>query len=63
MVLEAVEDDLRGWAGGRPGYAADRVLRASHAIEHVMPRKWTSREYLERIAGDTGVEDDDGDEE
>ena len=42
MVLEAVEDDLRGWTGGKTGYSADRVRRASHAIEHVMPRKWTS---------------------
>jgi hypothetical protein len=40
MVLEAVEDHLRGWRNGRPGLGEERVARGKLAIEHVMPRKW-----------------------
>ena len=42
MVLEAVEDHLRGWQGGAQGLGGERVGRAKLAIEHVMPRKWQS---------------------
>jgi Protein of unknown function DUF262/Protein of unknown function (DUF1524)/Restriction Enzyme Adenine Methylase Associated len=41
MVLEAVEDHLRGWTRGKTGYTAERVPRGTLAIEHVMPRKWS----------------------
>jgi hypothetical protein len=40
MVLEAVEDYLRGWRDGRHGLGDERVARGKLAIEHVMPRKW-----------------------
>lgn len=41
MVLEAIEDHLRGWIGGRSGLGGERVARGKYVIEHVMPRKWT----------------------
>jgi hypothetical protein len=40
MVLEAIEDHLRGWRAGKSGLASERVPRGKLAIEHVMPRKW-----------------------
>lgn len=40
MVLEAVEDHLRGWCGDQAGLGGERVARGTYAIEHVMPRKW-----------------------
>src|SRR5439155_25016667 len=40
MVLEAIEDHLRGWKAGKPGLGDERVARGKLAIEHVMPRKW-----------------------
>jgi hypothetical protein len=40
MVLEAIEDHLRGWRNGQAGLGDERVARGRLAIEHVMPRKW-----------------------
>lgn len=40
MVLEAIEDYLRGWDGDRTGLGGERVARGKYAIEHVLPRKW-----------------------
>lgn len=40
MVLEAIEDYLRGWRDGKQGFGGERVARGRLAIEHVMPRKW-----------------------
>ena len=40
MVLEAIEDDLRGWRGDKVGLGGERVTRGKLHIEHVMPRKW-----------------------
>lgn len=40
MVLEAIEDHLRGWRDGKEGLGGERVTRSKFAIEHVMPRKW-----------------------
>lgn len=42
MVLEAIEDYLRGWAGDKVGLGGERVARGQYAIEHVMPRKWSA---------------------
>jgi len=42
MVLEAVEDHLRGWKGGKQALGNERVARGKLAIEHIMPRKWQS---------------------
>jgi hypothetical protein len=40
MVLEAIEDHLRGWRGSAIGLGSERVARGKYAIEHVMPRRW-----------------------
>jgi hypothetical protein len=42
MVLEAVEDHMRGWKNGESRLGTERVTRSKLAIEHVMPRKWTA---------------------
>ena len=42
MVLEAIEDHKRGWKGDRAGLGGERVARGKYAIEHVMPRRWTT---------------------
>lgn len=42
MVLEAIEDNLRGWANDRQALSNERVGRGKLAIEHVMPRKWNA---------------------
>lgn len=42
MVLEAIEDYKRGWHDGKSALGGERVARGKYAIEHVMPRKWTS---------------------
>jgi hypothetical protein len=47
MVLEAIEDHLRGWKNGKSGFGDERVARGAHAIEHVMPRKWQRHWPLE----------------
>lgn len=40
MVLEAIEDHLRGWRDDKAGLGGERVARGKLHIEHVMPRKW-----------------------
>lgn len=40
MVLEAIEDHLRGWKCGQAALGNERVARGKLAIEHLMPRKW-----------------------
>jgi hypothetical protein len=40
MILEAVEDHLRGWRDGKVPLSEERVMRGKLHIEHVMPRKW-----------------------
>jgi hypothetical protein len=42
MVLEAIEDHKRGWRDGRSALSDERAARGKYAIEHVMPRKWTT---------------------
>jgi hypothetical protein len=42
MVLEAIEDHLRGWQGDRVGLGDERAARGKYVIEHVMPRKWAT---------------------
>ncbi len=42
MVLEAIEDHLRGWKDGKVGLGGERVTRGKFHIEHVMPRRWTT---------------------
>jgi hypothetical protein len=40
MVLEAIEDHLRGWGSAKGSLAAMRVPRNTFHIEHLMPRNW-----------------------
>lgn len=40
MILEAIEDNSRGWVGSSTSKAGIRVKRGSYAIEHVMPQRW-----------------------
>jgi hypothetical protein len=42
MVLEAIEDYLRGFRKDEVGLGGERVARGKYAIEHVMPRQWTA---------------------
>lgn len=42
MVLEAVEDHLRGFRPGQNPAGEQRIVRGALQIEHVMPRKWES---------------------
>lgn len=48
MVLEAVEDHLRGWREVKQGLGGERVTRGQYVIEHVMPRKWLAHWPLEQ---------------
>ena len=52
MVLEAIEDNLRGWKNGKRGLGDERVARGKFAIEHVMPRKWHPHWPLADSAGE-----------
>lgn len=42
MILEAIEDHLRGWRDGSVGLGGERAARGKYVIEHVMPRKWAT---------------------
>jgi hypothetical protein len=53
MVLEAIEDDLRGWVGAKKGLGGERVTRGKFAIEHIMPRKWQANWPLMEGGRDT----------
>lgn len=57
MVLEAIEDHLRGWQDGQPGLGGERVARGKYAIEHVMPRKWIPNWPLPEGQRDEGERD------
>ncbi|MCS6297536.1 MAG: DUF262 domain-containing protein [Nitrospira sp.] len=57
MVLEAIEDDLRGWRGGKPGLGDERAARGRYAIEHVMPRKWVAHWPLQKEGQDEAERD------
>jgi hypothetical protein len=57
MVLEAVEDHLRGWRDGKHGLGDERVARGKYAIEHVMPRKWLANWPLEERVQDEAERD------
>ena len=40
MVLEAIEDDARGYTTGRGSWSGSRVPRDTMNIEHILPRQW-----------------------
>lgn len=46
MILEAIEDHLRGFRGEKIGLGGERVARGQYAIEHVMPQKWEANWLL-----------------
>jgi hypothetical protein len=50
MILESVEDHLRGWRAGKSGIGEERTPRGKFAIEHVMPRKWAAHWPLDPVA-------------
>lgn len=41
MVLEAIEDHLRGFGNDRSGLVGEHVPRAKYTIEHILPQTWT----------------------
>ncbi|ALA59733.1 GmrSD restriction endonuclease domain-containing protein [Nitrospira moscoviensis] len=57
MVLEAIEDHLRGWKEGEQGLGGERVARGQFVIEHIMPRKWQSHWPLENGAHEDSERD------
>jgi hypothetical protein len=52
MVLEAVEDYLRGWKAGQKGLGEERVARGKFAIEHVMPRRWQTHWPIQGVVSE-----------
>ena len=57
MVLEAIEDHLRGWYGAKVPLGEERVARGRLHIEHVMPRKWEV--HWPNLDGQRGADDRD----
>lgn len=47
MILEALEDQARGWVGGKPSKSGVRVIRNQYVIEHLMPQAWHANWPLE----------------
>ena len=52
MVLEAVEDSLRGYTDGRPSKTGSRVPRTGYPIEHLLPQKWRQHWPVEDVAAE-----------
>ena len=52
MVLEAIEDHVRGWKNGQQALGGERVARGKLGIEHVMPRKWQTNWALDNPGQD-----------
>jgi hypothetical protein len=50
MILEAIEDHLRGYDGPGTSYAGQRVARDTHAIEHILPQQWQSHWPVDDLA-------------
>ena len=55
MVLEAIEDDARGYTTGRGSWSGGRVPRNTMNIEHILPQQWrrnwpvtTAQEEIDR---------------
>jgi hypothetical protein len=49
MALEAVEDQLRGFAGPRPVMTGMRIPRLGYPTEHLLPQKWVTNWPVEGI--------------
>jgi hypothetical protein len=52
MLLEAVEDALRGYAGPGSSRTGMRVPRVGFPIEHLLPQKWASHWPVEDLASE-----------
>jgi hypothetical protein len=50
MVLEAVEDSLRGYTDDRPSKTGSRVSRPGYPIEHLLPQKWRQHWPVDDVA-------------
>lgn len=50
MILEAIEDHLRGYDSDRASYAGQRVARDHHAIEHILPQQWQTHWPVDDLA-------------
>ncbi|MBY0246496.1 MAG: DUF262 domain-containing protein [Nitrospiraceae bacterium] len=57
MILETIEDYLRGWKDGQSGLGDERVPRGKFTIEHVMPRKWHAHWPLHNSSTDEAERD------
>jgi hypothetical protein len=52
MLLEAVEDAHRGYAGSSPSRTGMRVGRLGFPIEHLLPQKWATHWPVDDLAGE-----------
>ena len=52
MLLEAVEDAHRGYAGDRPSRTGMRVPRLGFPIEHLIPQKWATHWPVDDLAAE-----------
>lgn len=57
MVLEALEDYLRGWVGTSESASGTRVKRGTFQIEHVMPQSWHANWPLPQNASERDRDD------
>jgi hypothetical protein len=46
MILEAIEDNKRGWNSEKSTKSGTRVKRSTFAIEHLMPQAWEANWHL-----------------
>ena len=54
MMLEAVEDARRGFAGTRPSRTGARIARNAMHIEHLLPRSWKRSWPVADLAAEIG---------
>lgn len=52
MILEAVEDALRGYADDKPSKTGMRVPRLGFPIEHLLPQKWATHWPVDDLAAE-----------
>lgn len=52
MVLQAIEDAMRGFTSSGPSKTGIRVHRDKHQVEHLLPRSWRSHWPVEDAAAE-----------
>lgn len=52
MLLEAIEDAQRGFAGASPSRTGMRVARLGFPIEHLLPQSWSTHWPVEDLAAE-----------